>query len=146
MCTAGSQIISLNIIMSCRLFCLSSHSLHTLSENWVASQAVVGATVMSKRLRLRVSVIVKQLHNQRVFLLVISSKNKTSPERSSDYTTAFTAQQCSPWLQCKGFQLFTSSFHHALVCFLLYLLLAGVKATLHWKSNIKAQVQSHNAF
>lgn len=46
MCADGTQMISLNIIMS-RLSCLSSHSLHTLSENSAASQAVVGATVMS---------------------------------------------------------------------------------------------------
>lgn len=49
------------------------------SENWVARKAVVGGMAMSKRVSSSFAVIMVQLHSQRVFLLVIASKNKNKP-------------------------------------------------------------------
>lgn len=64
------------------------------------------------------AVVMLQLHSQRAFLFFFEYEIE-SGERSRDYTSAFTAPQCSPWLQ--GFQLFNGSFHYALTSFLLFL-------------------------
>lgn len=133
-----------NLFLNTCLPSLSAHSLHT-SQWKQGSMSSCGQRngdeqVSEQYLRL----LWRSCTVKESFCWSSRGRTKTSPERSRDYTTAFTAQQCSPWLQGKGFQLFTGAFHNALTYFLLDPLSARVNATLHGKSDIRVQVQSYN--
>lgn len=119
-----------------------------VSENRAASQAVFRGMVMSERVSEWVSnscCCYGAAAQSKSLSFCWSSQAKTSPrEEQRLHCCLHTAQQCSPWLQGEGFQLFTSSFHYALTCFLLHPLCARV--AYEQCCNIRAQVQSYNVF
>lgn len=104
-----------------------------LGEWWWASEWAI------------VAVITAQLCSQRVFLLVISSKNKNKPREKR--RLHYCLHSSTVFTMATGQRL--STIHKLLPpCSHIpsYTLFARVKATLHWRSNIRAQVQSYNIF
>lgn len=94
-----------------------------LEEWWWASQWAIAAVIMA------------QLHSQRVSLLVILNKNKNKPREKQRLHYCLHCSTVFTIATAKGSQLFTSSFHRALIYFPLYPLSVGVKAILHWRSS-----------
>lgn len=114
-----------------------------LSEYRAASQAVVGGMVMSKRVSNSCCCFGAAAQSKSLSVGHLEQKQAQTEAE----TTAFTAQQCSPWLQAGRLStIHMRTFHYAITYFLLYPLFAGVRATLHWNTNIRAQVQSYEVY